>query len=316
MTSRRSLQKSPRILDLLAPLISLLGLYVFITSFFLAKRSLPHASTCEEAAALLQSTLGLTKEDVDRLHNLHSSDSNGGCWMKRRVDSMIVVVIDALRFDFALHQLPRSIGARLYGDHHTSDSNNSTMLSSHSRLLQFVADPPTVTMQRLKALTTGGLPTFADISGNMGGASVEEDTWIQQLKSVPHDPRRPRKISFVGDDTWLDLFPPPLLDEAYPYPSFNTRDLDTVDNGCLHHIPALLKQVRDHETEVMIVHFLGVDHVGHTYGPHNEHMDAKLKQMDQALVDMLEYLDSQNDKEGSCSVAFIFGDHGMTEDGK
>ena len=156
----------------------------------------------------------------------------------------------------------------------------------------------------------------------MGGASVEEDTWIQQLKSTDFVKRQlthASKVAFVGDDTWLDLFPN-SLDEAYPYPSFNTRDLDTVDNGCLHHIPDLLGKLRsrnstaeDDDLEVMIVHFLGVDHVGHTYGPHNQHMDAKLKQMDDALTDLLEYLDHQ---QQSCSVAFIFGDHGMTEDGR
>lgn len=300
-----STRRNTSIFDLLSPLVSLLGLYLFITSFFLAKRSLPHASTCEEAAALLRDTLGLTPAEVKHLQDKKILSA---CWMERRVDSMVMVVVDALRFDFALHHLPKSVGARI------ATSSNT------SRLLQFVADPPTVTMQRLKALTTGGLPTFADISGNMGGASVEEDTWLQQLKSADFSTRHlpsASKVAFVGDDTWLDLFPT-LLDEAYPYPSFNTRDLDTVDNGCLHHIPGLLDKLRtrnatsEEALEVMIVHFLGVDHVGHTYGPHNVHMDQKLRQMDDALNDLLEYMDHEQE---SCSVAFIFGDHGMTEDG-
>ncbi|CAB9512481.1 ethanolamine phosphate transferase 3 [Seminavis robusta] len=299
-----SRQRRPLLLDVLAPLVTLLGLYIFITSFFLAKRSLPHKSECDEASQLLESTLGLSSSETQKLRDAKLLQ---GCWMERRVDSMVVIVIDALRFDFALHHLPRSVGARL-----GNGAGNS------SRLLQFVADPPTVTMQRLKALTTGGLPTFADISGNMGGASVEEDTWIQQIQTTPFAKRhlsvKPR-IAFVGDDTWLDLFPH-SLDEAYPYPSFNTRDLDTVDNGCLQHIPDLLAQQRtstnNKAQEVLIVHFLGVDHVGHTYGPHDEHMDAKLQQMDAALLELLEKLDHQQD---SCSVAFIFGDHGMTEDG-
>ena len=34
----------------------------------------------------------------------------------------------------------------------------------HTRLYQFIADAPTVTMQRLKGLTSGGLPTFLDAS--------------------------------------------------------------------------------------------------------------------------------------------------------
>ena len=55
---------------------------------------------------------------------------------------------------------------------------------------QFVADPPTVAMQRLKGLTTGGLPTFVDISGSFGGANVDEDSWVEQLKKVPWNRRR------------------------------------------------------------------------------------------------------------------------------
>jgi GPI ethanolamine phosphate transferase 3 subunit O len=156
----------------------------------------------------------------------------------------------------------------------------------------------------------------------------------------------PSKMGFVGDDTWLDLFPH-AFDTAFPYPSFNTRDLNTVDNGCLQHLPYFLSKLRRHERrrpdsrhyeqqdhdnehgndnddndrfEVVVVHFLGVDHVGHTYGPHNQHMDAKLRQMDTALADILQTLDNDNDKDdddddSSCRVAFIFGDHGMTPDG-
>jgi phosphatidylinositol glycan class O len=187
-----------------------------------------------------------------------------------------------------------------------------------SQLLQFVADPPTVTMQRLKGLTTGSLPTFADISGNFGGSSIDEDSWVQQLKDTPYQRRGlrfPSRLGFVGDDTWVDLFPT-QFEESFPYPSFNTRDLDTVDNGCLQELPRLLKHMRrsgdkEDELEVIVSHFLGVDHVGHTYGPHDEHMTAKLNQMDAALSTTLELLDESS----KCHLALIFGDHGMTEDG-
>lgn len=148
---RNNAQRRP-MTDLFASIFVIGGLYMFITSFFLAKRSLPVISDCDEAAALLRETLGLTLEETNNLEKqglVSSKESNKGCWMERRVDSAVVIVVDALRFDFALHHLPLSVGARL------ANSNSS-------RLLQFVADPPTVTMQRLKALATGGLPTFAD----------------------------------------------------------------------------------------------------------------------------------------------------------
>ena len=286
-------------------------LYWFAASFFLAKRSLSHVSECDEAERLLQDHLGLTPVETATLRRqgiLSQSDilTRKGCWMDRRVDSVIILLVDALRFDFAFYNLPHSIGKRL-----NTQQNNS-------RLFQFIADPPTVTMQRLKALTTGGLPTFADISANFGGATVEEDSWVKLLRDTDYRSRGlqfPAKAGFVGDDTWEDLFPG-HFSESYPYPSFNTRDLDTVDNGCLKHIPGFLERIRttgesERELEVEVVHFLGVDHVGHTYGPHNQHMDAKLREMDAALQTILELLDESS----QCHAALIFGDHGMTEDG-
>jgi predicted AlkP superfamily pyrophosphatase or phosphodiesterase len=39
----------------------------------------------------------------------------------------------------------------------------------------------------------------------------------------------------------------------------------------------------DPEWDVIIAHFLGVDHIGHTYSAHNEIMNRKLKQLDDEL---------------------------------
>jgi phosphatidylinositol glycan class O len=142
---------------------------------------------------------------------------------------------------------------------------------------------------------------------------------VRLLKSTPWKDRGlggPSQTAFVGDDTWVDLFPNEFT-TAFPYPSFNTRDLDTVDNGCLDRIPDLLDGLRGLSTnstrayEVLVVHFLGVDHVGHTYGPNNVHMDAKLKQMDDALSEILDRLDQST----HCHTTLIMGDHGMTPEG-
>jgi phosphatidylinositol glycan class O len=173
-------------------------------------------------------------------------------------------------------------------------------------------------MQRLKGLTTGGLPTFADISASFGGATVDEDSWVQQLVDTVPMKRgvKQARMAFVGDDTWVDLFPT-QFEDSHPFPSFNTRDLDSVDDGCLEHLPHLLKSLRRDSNpngfEVIVAHFLGVDHVGHTYGPHNIHMDAKLRQMDAMIGAVLDVMDDKSIK--SCHAALVFGDHGMTEGG-
>ena len=48
--------------------------------------------------------------------------------------------------------------------------------AKHARLYQFIADAPTVTMQRLKGLTSGGLPTFLDASEYCGRAWFVQET--------------------------------------------------------------------------------------------------------------------------------------------
>lgn len=67
--------------------------------------------------------------------------------VRRRV---VVLIVDALRFDFAPEL--KTVEQMLEKE------------KDRSRLLQFVADAPTTTMQRLKGLTTGGLPTVSDLS--------------------------------------------------------------------------------------------------------------------------------------------------------
>lgn len=39
----------------------------------------------------------------------------------------------------------------------------------------------------------------------------------------------------MGDDTWESLFPR-RFHRSLPFPSFNVKDLHTVDNGILQHL--------------------------------------------------------------------------------
>ena len=82
------------------------------------------------------------------------------------------------------------------------------------------------------------MPTFIDFKDNFGAAGggggsgsssrspdeVDEDNLISQLVSSG------RRVVFMGDDTWARLYPG-KFERAYPFPSFNVRDLDTVDDG-------------------------------------------------------------------------------------
>ncbi len=45
----------------------------------------------------------------------------------------------------------------------------------------------------------------------------------------------------MGDDTWVSLFPK-KFHRSLPFPSFNVKDLHTVDNGILQNIYPTSKQ--------------------------------------------------------------------------
>ncbi|KAF5939462.1 hypothetical protein HYC85_023721 [Camellia sinensis] len=119
---------------------------------------------------------------------------------------------------------------------------------SSAKIFKSIADPPTTSLQRLKGLTTGGLPTFIDVGNSFGAPAIVEDNLIYQLV---HNGKR---VIMMGDDTWLQLFPH-HFNKSYPFPSFNVKDLHTVDNGCTTHLfPSLYEE----DWDVLIAHFLGV----------------------------------------------------------
>lgn len=62
-------------------------------------------------------------------------------------------------------------------------------------------------MPRLKAITTGSVPSFLDVILNLDEADssstlAAQDTWLAQMKA-----KQSGKLVMFGDDTWLKLFP-------------------------------------------------------------------------------------------------------------
>ena len=191
-----------------------------------------------------------------------------------RFKRVIWILIDALRYDFVVYN--SSLGPQPPSYRNKMLHVNRLLVSrpENIRLYKFIADPPTTTMQRLKALTTGGLPTFVDIGSNFNSYEITEDNLIVQCK------RNGRKITYMGDDTWLGLYPNDSFYKSFPYPSLNVKDLHTVDDGVIKH---MLPQLKLKDSDFVIAHLLGVDHCGHTYGPAHSSMKEKLKQMDRFL---------------------------------
>jgi len=219
----------------------------------------------------------------------------------------VVILIDALRYDFTVpfkHNSGTGAGpAQAF--HNALPFLYDTALNEpeNAFLLPFIADPPTTTLQRLKGLTTGTLPTFVDAGSNFAGTAIEEDNLLSQLLDAG------KKIAHLGDDTWTALFPnyfEPNISRAYD--SLNVWDLHTLDNGVTKHIFPLLGQEKKGEWDVLIAHFLGVDHAGHRYGPNHPAMTAKLQQMDGLLREVVGKLDEN-------TLLVVMGDHGMDAKG-
>ena len=62
-------------------------------------------------------------------------------------------------------------------------------------------------MPRVKAMTTGSIPSFLDVILNFAESDTtstlaNQDTWLAQLTAQPEG-----KLVMYGDDTWLKLFP-------------------------------------------------------------------------------------------------------------
>ena len=258
-------------------IVLIAGLFLFTGGFLLRRTVLPDKSLC------------------NNLTNPYPDSCNV---VPKQFSKAIVIIIDALKYDFVVYNETLPLDQAKPYQNRLPILNN---LHRHrgGRLYEFLADPPTTTMQRLKGLTTGSLPTFIDVSSNFASYEINEDNIIDQLV------RAQKRVVFAGDDTWMGLFPG-RFSRSYPYPSFDVWDLDTVDNGVTKHLYQELEEPSN--WEVFIGHYLGVDHAGHKYGPNHSEMTRKLREMN----DVISHVTSKMPDD---CVLFVMGDHGMTMSG-
>lgn len=140
-----------------------------------------------------------------------------------RKSKIVLFVVDALKYEFGVYNetrkdpLPYQNKLPIIHELRKNHPENT-------RLLKFFADPPTTTLQRLKGITTGSLPTFIDMGSNFATPEINEDNIIDQVIA------NKMSVVFMGDGTWTELFPK-RFKRKYSYPSFNIHDLDTIDNG-------------------------------------------------------------------------------------
>ncbi|OHF00103.1 GPI ethanolamine phosphate transferase [Colletotrichum orchidophilum] len=171
------------------------------------------------------------------------------------------------------------------------------------------ARSPTVTMPRIKAITTGSIPSFLDVILNLDEADssstlAAQDTWLAQMKA-----KQTGKMIMYGDDTWLKLFPG-TFDRADGTASFFVADFTEVDNNVTRHIDT---ELQNDDWSTLVLHYLGVDHIGHKAGPRSSHMVPKQQEMDDIVKRMYNAMESRDHMASTLMV--LCGDHGMNDAG-
>ncbi|KAM9714296.1 GPI ethanolamine phosphate transferase 2-like isoform 8-T11 [Dama dama] len=85
-----------------------------------------------------------------------------------------------------------------------------------------------------------------------------------------------------------------------------------VDNNVTRHLDKVLKR---QDWDVLILHYLGLDHIGHISGPNSPLIGHKLSEMDSILMKIHTSLLSEERDTLLPSLLVLCGDHGMSEAG-
>lgn len=142
------------------------GIGLFMSGFLLTRIELASSSSCSDP---------LVPPPWER-----QSLPPGSCWAPQRFAKAVLVIIDALSFEFARFN-PAKASPLPYENKLSFLHRLATSQPRHARLYRFRADPPTATMQRIKGLTTGSLPTFIDVGSNFATYAIQEDNLLAQL---------------------------------------------------------------------------------------------------------------------------------------
>lgn len=327
---------------------TLVGVWLFVKGFLLKRHELTGVNECSKTFDR-HWTLPSPPESMDDAallswaQALDPTTGQGECRLAPTHRKAVVLIVDALRYDF-IAPPPPSASFATNGSEWKANPHYHNVLTlpaeltvKHglpafadgpgpaSFLTHFTADPPTTTLQRLKGLTTGTLPTFFEAGANFGSAGtgvgrVNEDNWIAQFKrsifSSSPSSASGAGLVFAGDDTWSTVFPD-LFDAnaTWTYDSFNVEDLDTVDRGVESKLLPFLQQGHPerkagvHDSwRLLVGHTLGVDHVGHRFGASHAKMKVKLQEMQLLFKNITDAVDDE-------TLVVVMGDHGMDERG-
>ncbi|CAN7997412.1 unnamed protein product [Ixodes hexagonus] len=253
----------------------MIGLFLFWNGFFcVTKRPLGHSTPAD------------MKYPEDTMCGVSEPTDLPPPFSKRTPPKLIFVLIDAFRFDFVI-------------DRSRSLKFLSSMLRDRKALLyRSRAYSPTVTLPRIKTLLTGTVPGFGDVLLNFNADVLRDDNLVYQARASG------KKTVFYGDDTWLRILPG-HFDRYEGTTSFFVSDYTEVDQNVSRHVPSEMEAT---DWDWLVLHYLGLDHIGHTHGPSSSLVDDKLAEMDSILSTMYASLRQRTNES---FLIVVTGDHGM-----
>ncbi|SPN98339.1 related to LAS21 transferase, adding a side chain to the GPI core structure [Cephalotrichum gorgonifer] len=212
-------------------------------------------------------------------------------------DRLIFMVVDALRSDF------------VYSENSGFQFTQELIRDGAAIPFTAFARSPTVTMPRLKSITTGSIPSFLDAilnidEGETTSSLAAQDTWLAQIKAKDNG-----KLLMYGDDTWLKLFPD-IFDRHDGTSSFFVADFTEVDHNVTRNIAG---ELENQDWNTMILHYLGLDHIGHKSGPRSSNMVPKQREMDGIVKQLYHAMETK--EHLSSTLLVMCGDHGMNDAG-
>ncbi|KAI5457879.1 alkaline-phosphatase-like protein [Mariannaea sp. PMI_226] len=215
-------------------------------------------------------------------------------------DRLIFMVVDALR---------RHVPDFVYSENSGFQYVQSLIRDGSAIPFTANARSPTVTMPRIKSMTTGSIPSFVDLILNFDEADTSstlaaQDTWLAQMKD-----KGLGKLLMYGDDTWLKLFPN-TFDRHDGTTSFFVADFTEVDHNVTRNIAG---ELDTNDWGLMVLHYLGLDHIGHKAGPRSPNMIPKQQEMDGIVQDVFSAMQSK--KHLQSTLLILCGDHGMNDAG-
>ncbi|TYH79222.1 hypothetical protein ES332_D03G048500v1 [Gossypium tomentosum] len=278
-----------------------IGLSFFVFGFFPVKPALPGTSGSESfyvPACDFVSNQSDTTLPSDQLKSLYQELSG----IPPSFDRLILMIVDGLpaEFVFGKDGKPPNKQFKEAMPYTQSLLASGSAIGYHAK-----AAPPTVTMPRLKAMVSGAIGGFLDVAFNFNTQAMTDDNLLGQFFKIGW------KMVMLGDETWLKLFPG-LFKRHDGVSSFYVKDTVQVDQNVSRHLGDELSK---DDWDLLILHYLGLDHVGHIGGRNSVLMTPKMKEMDE-VVKLIHSSINQSQGNGlGRTLLMIVSDHGMTENG-